>query len=177
MAQCVRRHPFSNSGHARNTTPASRPARRSASVAGWGLHPLESAAFARRTPNADFGFAGVAVQTSTVRQLRVQFLDSLIRRNGSVFFGAAIICRNKSQDLPSLLSRGRLNRRYISAPTPRLPLKGNDLVVRCFANSPFRLLRTNLKLAISVVRGRSASSICWRPHPAKISRRECDGGA
>jgi hypothetical protein len=27
-------------------------------IAGWGLHPLESAAFARRTPGADFGCRG-----------------------------------------------------------------------------------------------------------------------
>jgi hypothetical protein len=40
----------------------------------------------------------------TASQLWVQFLDSLIRRNGSVFFGTAINCRNKSQDLASLPS-------------------------------------------------------------------------
>jgi hypothetical protein len=67
-------------------------------------------------------------------QRAFSYVQAKIRRNGSVFFGAAIICRNKSQDLRSLPSGGRLNRRYISAPTPRLPLKGNDLVVRCFSH-------------------------------------------
>lgn len=71
----------------------------------------------------------------TAGKLRAEFLDSLIRRNDSAFFGAAIICRNKPQDLPSLPARGWLNNRsYISTPTPRLPLKSNDLVVRRFSH-------------------------------------------
>jgi hypothetical protein len=40
-------------GFSHFVTPMTAPIASGWSVAGWGLHPLESAAFARRTPNSD----------------------------------------------------------------------------------------------------------------------------
>ncbi|WP_212495574.1 hypothetical protein, partial [Bradyrhizobium jicamae] len=48
-------------------------------VAGWGLHPLESAAFARRTPMADLGAAthtaGLDVSLQLVRMPAAQCVN------------------------------------------------------------------------------------------------------
>jgi hypothetical protein len=41
-------------------------------VAGWGLHPLESAAFARRTPKAEVGLHALSqMDTSLKRRFRL----------------------------------------------------------------------------------------------------------
>jgi len=40
---------------------------RAGSDAGWGLHPLESAAFGRRTPEAVIGFQAAAPRTAKRR--------------------------------------------------------------------------------------------------------------
>jgi hypothetical protein len=68
-------------------------------------------------------------------RLRVQFLDSSICRNGGAFFGAAIFCRNKSQDRRALPTRGWLNNGcYVGTPASGFPLKSNNPVVRRFSH-------------------------------------------
>jgi hypothetical protein len=74
--------------------------------------------------------ADIGKRSSRPSQLRVQFLDSSICRNDGAFFGAAIFCRNKSQDR-TLRCRGwPNNRRYVGTPTSGFPLKSNNRVVR-----------------------------------------------
>ena len=45
-------------GFSHFVTSMTAPMLPAGAVAGWGLHPLESAAFARRTPDSDIGVTG-----------------------------------------------------------------------------------------------------------------------
>jgi hypothetical protein len=50
--------------------------------AGWGLHPLESAAFARRTPTADIRKAANPLGASRVAYASLVYLPSPLPRHG-----------------------------------------------------------------------------------------------